>query len=341
MKLLLIGGSVFLGRAFVTEAMQRGHEVTTFNRGRSGSDVPGVEAVRGDREVTADLHRLAAGRSWDAVIDTCGEVPRVVGQSARLLAGHASAYAFISSIHAYAGWPAHQVDEHAPRHDCPPDAGPDDVAHNALKAGCERAAEDAFHGRVLIINPGLIAGPHENEGRLTWWLHRISRGGRVLAPGDPDRAIQLIDARDIAAFGLTQIEAGTAGRYFTSGTPANTTFGALLNDCVQVTRADAELVWADDTFLLSHAVEAWTELPLWVPGTPQTAGIWLPSSSKAIAAGLRCRPVTETVHDTWEWLQTQTPRDTPTGIDPEKERRILTAWTTRHHVISDTSNHAE
>ena len=330
--MLMIGGSVFLGRAFVAQALRRGDEVTTFNRGRSGPDLPGVEAIRGDREVTDDLERLVAGRYWDAVIDTCGFTPRVVGQSARLLSGHAGTYAFISSVHAYAGWPAHRVDENAPLHDCPPDAGSDaDVPYNALKAGCQRAVEAGFDGRVLVINPGLITGPHENVPRLTWWLRRIARGGRVLAPGDPGRAMQLIDARDIAAFGLAQITVGATGRFLASGTLANTTFGTLLGDCVDVTGSDAELVWADDALLVDQAVQEWTELPMWVSGTPDTAGIWLPSSDKALNAGLRCRPVTETVHDTWKQLQSEThpaPGEPPPdasgqGIDPGKEGRIL------------------
>jgi 2'-hydroxyisoflavone reductase len=334
-RLLIIGGSVFLGHAFVTQALRRGADVTTFNRGRSGAGVPGVEAVRGDREVTGDLQRLVAGRYWDAVIDTCGFTPRVVGQSARLLSGHAGTYVFISSVHAYAGWPAHRVDENSALHECPPDAGPDaDIPYNALKAGCQRAVEAGFDGRVLIVNPGLITGPRENVPRLTWWLHRIARGGRVLAPGDPGREMQLIDARDIAAFGLDQIEAGGAGRFLTSGTMANTTFGGLLGDCVDVTGSGAELVWADDSFLVDQEVEEWTELPMWVPDTSDAAGIWLPSSAKALNAGLRCRPVTETVHDTWKQLQSEmrlTPKahrpDTPgQGIDPGKEHRILAAW---------------
>lgn len=345
MRVLIIGGSVFLGRAFVTQALRRGDEVTTFNRGQSGADLPGIEAIRGDREVTGDLQRLIAGRDWDAVIDTCGFTPRVVGQSARLLSGHVGTYLFISSIHAYAGWPAHSVDEIAPLHECPPDAGSDaDVPYNALKAGCQRAVEADFDGRVLIINPGLITGPHENVPRLTWWLHRIARGGRVLAPGDPNRAMQLIDARDIAAFGLAQIAAGATGRFLASGITANTTFGKLLDDCVDVTGSDAELLWVDDAFLLDQAVQKWTELPMWVPDTPDTAGIWLPSSNKALNAGLQCRPVTETVHDTWEQLQSEThpiPKvrqpDAPgQGIAPDKEQRIVTAWTAQPPVISDT-----
>ena len=228
--------------------------------------------------------------------------PRVVGESARLLTDHADSYLFVSTISAIRDWPAEPVDENSPLHECPPDAGPDDGDYGVLKAGCERAVAEEFDGRVLIISPGLILGPHENVGRLPWWLRRIARGGHVLAPGDPDRRLQVIDARDIARFGLTQIVVGSTGRFLASGVRGNTTFGRLLSDCVFVTGSDAELVWVDDEFLLDHGVEEWTELPMWTAGGPETAAIWLPSSEKALAAGLRCRPVTETVRDTWEWV---------------------------------------
>lgn len=334
MRTLVIGGSVFLGRAIVEEALRRGHEVTTFNRGRSGVDLPGVEAVRGDREVSEDLTRLVDGREWDAVVDVCGYVPRVVGESVRALNGRAPTYAFISSISACADWPGAPADESSPRFECAPDAGPEDGDYGTLKAGCERAVEQGFDGNALIIEPGLILGPHENVGRLPWWLTRIARGGRVLAPGSPDVAMQVIDARDIAAFTLTQAEAGVNDRFFTSGVRGNITYGDWLAECRTVTGSDAEFVWVKDRFLLEREVRPWTELPLWAPDDPDSAGVWLPSSAKAHAAGLRGRPVTETVRDTWAWL-----RDIPEaersfgkhgigrhGIDPEKEAGLLAEW---------------
>jgi 2'-hydroxyisoflavone reductase len=337
MRILVIGGSVFLGRAFVVEALRRGDEVTTFNRGVTGSDMPGIEVVRGDREVSADLERLVGSRHWDAVVDVCGFVPRVVGESARVLSGHADSYLFVSSISAFRGWPSEPVDEDSQLYECPADAGPADGDYGELKAGCERAVHEAFDGRVLIISPGLILGPHENVGRLPWWLGRIARGGRVLTPGDPDREMQVIDARDIAAFGLAQIAGCATGRFLTSGVRGNTTFGRLLGECVAATRSDAELVWIEDSFLVEHDVEEWTELPLWTAGGPDTAAVWLPSSAKALAAGLRCRPVAETVRDTWEWIASggadvlRVYREMPRhGIDPAKEEAILTAWEARN-----------
>ncbi|GAA3082133.1 NAD-dependent epimerase/dehydratase family protein [Streptosporangium carneum] len=329
MRTLVIGGSVFLGRAIVEEALRRGHEVTTFNRGRSGVDLPGVETVRGDREVAGDLARLAEGREWDVVVDVCGFVPRVVGESVRALNGKAATYAFISSISACSAFPAEVSDESSPRFECAGDAGPGDGDYGTLKAGCERAVEEGFDGNVLVVEPGLILGPRENVGRLPWWLTRVARGGRVLAPGGPDVAMQVIDARDIAAFTLTQAEAGVNDRFFTGGVRGNVTYGALLAECRAVTGSDAEFVWVKDRFLLDRDVAPWNELPLWAPETPDFAGVWLSSSAKAHAAGLRCRPVAETVRDTWAWL-----RDVPVaersfgrhGIDPEKEAALLAEW---------------
>ncbi|MFG2113603.1 NAD-dependent epimerase/dehydratase family protein [Streptomyces sp. NPDC048718] len=336
MKVLVIGGTVFLGRAFVDEALRRGHEVTLFNRGRSGETPVGVESVRGDREDEGALAALVEGRRWDWVVDTCGFEPRVVRRSVRALAGHAEAYAFVSSFHAYADWPAKGVDESFPRHACAVDASPDDVPYNALKAGCERAVEEGFPGRALIVNPGIIVGPGEHVGRLPWWLETIARGGRVPAPGAPDRVMQLVDARDIAAFLLDRLAEGDSGRYLTTGVPGNTSMGELLAACVEATGSEAELVWVDEQFLLDHDVAPWSELPLWAPDVPEFAGTWTPSSAKALAAGMRCRPVAETVVDTWRALQDggyPPPKylqgKMPVGLDEGKRDAVLAAWDAR------------
>ncbi|WP_283133280.1 NAD-dependent epimerase/dehydratase family protein [Rhizohabitans arisaemae] len=330
MRLLIIGGSIFLGRALTEEALRRGDTVTTFNRGRSGVDLPGVETVRGDREDESDLARLVDGRHWDAVVDVCGYTPRVVGRSAHHLSGHADTYTFVSTISVYRDFGEVEVDEHARQFECAVDEGPGGE-YGVLKAGCEYAVEQAFAGRVLIVQPGLILGPHENVGRLPWWLRRIAKGGPVLAPGDPDLPVQLIDARDIAAFTLARIDAGATGRYLTGGVRGRDTFGSWLNECVRATGSDAELVWVPDEYLLENEVEPWSELPLWSLG----GTAWHTSSAKAAAEGLRCRPLGETVDDTWAWLKDLPGPvdrgDTPPhrlrhGIDPEKEERILAGW---------------
>jgi 2'-hydroxyisoflavone reductase len=335
MQLLIIGGTSFLGRATALEALRRGDDVTTFNRGQTAPDVEGVEALRGDRDDEDALAQLD-GRAFDGVVDTCGFVPRVVGKATRALADSAGHYAYVSSISASGRWPgevAHDGDEGPP---CASDAGPDDGDYGVLKAGCERAVREVFGDRSTIARAGLILGPHENVGRLTWWLARMARGGEVLAPGDPDRAMQLIDARDLASYLLDSIEARTAGTYNVSAPPGNATMGSWLHDAAQATGADAELTWVEDDFLLAHDVETWTELPLWSPLGGDAANVWNADTSGAAKTGLTCRPVSETVADTWAWMLAddvapgdEVGRFGGNGIDADKERRVLAAWHAR------------
>jgi 2'-hydroxyisoflavone reductase len=351
MRLLVIGGSVFLGRAFAHEALRRGWEVTTFNRGKTHADLDGVQVVRGDRELHEDLARLAEAGPWDAIVDVCGYVPRVVGASVKALAKSASTYLYVSSINARPGWPAEPVDESAPRHQGSPDAGPDDGDYGKLKAGCEMAVEQGFPGRSLILEPGLIIGPHDLARRVTWWLRRAAQGGRMVAPGAPEREMQLIDARDIAIFGLDRIEAKDDGIYLVSGTPANATWGRFLDACVAETGGKAKLEWVGDEILNQHEVTVWTELPLWAPLEGETAAIWKPSSAKAIAVGLRCRPVEQSLHDTASWLfgpggldeafgELRTGREAA-GITPEREQALLTAAEARSAEAGHTTPRAD
>ncbi|MEU8920753.1 NAD-dependent epimerase/dehydratase family protein [Kitasatospora sp. NPDC048545] len=345
MKILLLGGSSFLGRAYAAQALARGHRVTTFNRGRSTADLPGVEAVRGDRDSAEDLAGLLDGRSWDAVVDTSAQQPAQAARTARLLRERAGHYTLVSSVHAFADWPARVIGEDSPRHDCPADTPPDQPFSPALKAGCERAVLAGFGAeRSLVLNSGLLIGPHEIGGRLPWWLERMARGGRVLAPGDPQRTMQVIDVRDFAAFGLDLLTARTSGRFLTTAPPGRLRFGEWLETCRAVAgAADTELVWVPDGPLLAAGpdrVEPWSELPLWAPDLPELAGAWLADTGRAEAAGLRCRPFAETARDTWEWLRTRRQaEDTDAdgrkgrvgaavrqGIEPAKERRLLAAF---------------
>ncbi|MET8625651.1 NAD-dependent epimerase/dehydratase family protein [Kitasatospora sp. NPDC004669] len=345
MKILLLGGSSFLGRAYAAEALARGHQVTTFNRGRSAADLPGVEAVRGDRDRAEDVARLVDGRGWDAVVDTSGRQPAQAALTARLLRERADHYTFVSSVHAYADWAAQVIDENSTLLPCPADTPPDQPFGRELKAGAERAVLEGFGAeRSLILSSGLLIGPHEFGGRLPWWLERMARGGRVLAPGDPGRTMQVIDVRDFAAFGLDRLEADTAGRFLTTAPPGHLTFGEWLETCREVAgAADTELVWVEDDLLLAEGpdkVEPWLELPFWAPDLPEWKYIWLVDSDRARAAGLRCRPFAETVRDTWEWLRVRGPaNDTDAegrtrvpgstfrqGIEPAKEQRLLAAF---------------
>ena len=329
MRLLIIGGSSFLGRATAEEALRRGDTVTTFNRGISDPDVEGVEAVRGDRTSEDDLAQLA-GRGFDVVVDTCGFVPEVVGRSADVLRDSGAFYAYVSSMSASTTWPHAPTPDHAPGQDCPPDAGPDDGDYGKLKAGCERAVTEVFGDRSLVVRSGLIIGPHENVGRLPWWLTRIARGGEVLAPGDPDVRMQLVDARDLAAFMLDAAAAGTGGTVNATGPRGNATVGSWLRDCVEVTGSGATLTWVPDDLLLEHEVEPWSELPLWMPPGQEADHVWDADTAEAERLGLRSRPVRDTVRDTWAWLRDEGPATKPDrdyvsdhGIDPDKEARIL------------------
>lgn len=334
MQILVLGGTQFVGRAIVDQAVSRGHNVTTFTRGQHGEPRPGAMALHGDRTRNADLLPLA-GRDWDAVIDTSVIAPAHVAASAALLAGHAAHYTYVSSLSAYSGRPREPVTEDSPTFECPPDAAGtvESLGYGPVKAGSERAVAAAFPGRNLLVRPGLIAGPHDNVGRLAWWLARLARGGRVLAPGDPDRPVRLTDARDLAGWILDSIRRGITGAVNIPG-PRGSTLGQLLGACAGVTRADsgAELVWVPDDVLLAAGVAPYTELPMWTPPLPELAGTWEADGERARLAGMRYRPLADTVRDTWGWLCSAAAEAKPSddfaqkagiGLDPVRERRIL------------------
>jgi nucleoside-diphosphate-sugar epimerase len=338
MRLLVLGGTRFVGRAIVEEALRRGHEVTTFNRGQTGVDLAGVEAVHGDRESSDDLHRLVAGRSWDLVVDTSGYVPRVVGDASRALVGRTERYVFLSTISVYPDWPAKGISEASPVYEGSPDVGgsaADEASWSATqygtyKAGCERAVVEIFGDRALVLRPGVILGPHENVGRLTWWLGRMARGGRVLGPGNPDRSIQPIDVRDVARFALDLAESGQAGAFNVAAPKEHATFGSMLAHCAHATNSDGGLVWVDDEFLVEQGVRQWTEIPLW----RVHEGTWDVDTTMARAAGLTCRPLAETVRDTWAWMgegggPAPYDRQAQHGPSPERERQLLALWEAR------------
>jgi nucleoside-diphosphate-sugar epimerase len=339
MRILVIGGTSFVGRAVVGEALGRGHEVTTFNRGLTGKDADGVEVLRGDRSTQEGVLPLA-GRGFDAVIDPGGLVPVHVLRTARAVAGSAPFYAFVSSTAVYQAWNTARLDESALTWPGVPDqdGDPADLGNLRVhKRGCELAVEQTYGpGACLIARAGSIVGPHDNLGLLPWWLSRIAAGGRVIAPGDPARGLQLIDARDVAAFVLDQVEARAGGVHNVVPDGPNTTMGQLIDNCVQATGSDAIPVWADEHFLLSQGVQPWAELPLWIPDVPDTAGFWAVSGASATAAGLRPRPFGESVRDTWEWLRSgaevqAAPGTPPFGLANSKEQRVLAAWDSESH----------
>ena len=325
MKLLMLGGTVFLGRHLVEAAQARGHAVTLFNRGQHNADLfPDVEKLRGDRK-----ENLAAlqGRSFDAVIDTCGFMPRVVRASAELLAEAVDHYTFISSISVYADVSVVGIDESAPVGKLA-DETVEEVTNDAygpLKALCEQAAERAMPGRVLSIRPGLIVGPHDPTDRFTYWPHRVAEGGEVLAPGRPERQVQCIDVRDLAEWTLRMVEARHTGVYNATGPDYPLTMGQVLEECQRQSGSDARFTWVDEQRLLAAGAGPWIELPLWIPeDDPEHRGFAAINCSKAFAAGLTFRPLAETVRDTLAWDATR-PADVErrAGLKPEREAHYL------------------
>jgi 2'-hydroxyisoflavone reductase len=337
-RVLVLGGSWFLGRTVVDRALTLGWDVTTFRRGVSGEDAPGVTTIRGDRTKSEDLARLSKAGPWDAVIDTSGFVPRETLAVARALEPVAARYVFISTVSVYEGWPVAPLTEASAVLECPSDAGPGfgfdgdpgPSIYGFTKAGSERAVLETFGSeRAALLRPGVILGPREYVGRLPWWLRRIEQGGQVLAPGRPERSIQPIDVRDVAAFAL-HAAIGPVGTYnVTAG--GRETMSDFLSACRDTVGSDTQFEWiTDEEWLVAQGVAQWTELPLW----RTYAGAWSVDSSVARAAGLMPRPIRETVADTWEWLQSGGTgvvheRASEQGIAPEKERAILATWEAR------------
>ncbi len=329
MRILVLGGTIFLGRAIVQAAQERGHEVTLFNRGHHNPDLfPDCERLRGDRD--GDLAALR-GRQWDAAIDTNCNLPRLVRDAATLLADAVAQYTYISSVSAYADLSKNGITEDAPLATMP-DATIEVVTGETfgpLKALCEAAAETAMPGRVLVVRPGLIVGPHDQSDRFTYWPSRVAEGGEVLAPASPGLPVQyIVDVRDLGAWIVRMVEAQATGVYNALGPASILSLGKMLNTCRAVGRSDAQFVWVSEEFLVAQGVGYWLDVPLWVP--PTMAGIHTVSAAKAIAAGLTFRPLAETVADTLVWDHTR-PANEPrrAGLTPEREREVLRAWHAR------------
>jgi len=327
MRLLILGGTMFLGRHIVDVAQERGHEVTLFHRGKTNPDLyPDVERILGDR--TSDLG-LLAGREWDAVIDTCGYHPREVRASAEELRDHVGHYTFVSTISVFSDVSKPGVNEESPVATIPDDdvesATVTGETYGPLKALCEQAAEAAMPGRVANIRPGLIVGPWDPSDRFTYWPARFARGGEVLAPAPREQAVQIIDGRDLAAFCVDAAEQRLSGVYNATGPDRVLTLGEVLDACAVAAATDASVTYVDTDFLDEQDVGMWMEMPLVVWGDEHD-GFNAVNVSKAVAAGLRFRPVADTVRDTLTWFQSQPERPWRAGIDPEKEAKVLAAW---------------
>jgi len=319
MRILVLGGTQFLGRHVVDAALEHDHELTLFNRGQTRPELfPGVEKLRGDRD--GDLAALA-GRDFDAVVDTSGYVPRVVSQTIDAL-GDVGHYTFVSSISVYADVSTPPT-ESSPLRELKEPTEDWREAYGELKVLCENVVRERFP-QAFVPRPGLIVGPWDPTGRFTYWPARLADGGRALAPLPRDADAQVIDVRDLAAWIVRAAEDGLAGTYNAVDRPM--TRETLLETCRSVAGADAELVWVDPDFLNEHSVGEWMELPLWLYD-PDFRGMLSVDPAAAFAAGLEARPLEETARDTLEWVRSgEAPSDPPAGLARDKEQSVLDEW---------------
>lgn len=319
MRLLVLGGTKFLGRAAVEVALARGHQVTLFNRGETNPELfPEAEKLRGDR--TADLSALD-GREWDVVLDPSGYIPSVVRTSAEALADSTAHYLFVSSVSVYASLAA-PVDEESPvaeLGELPDDKLTEDYSnYGPLKALCEQVVADVFGDRQASVRPGLIAGANDPTGRFTYWPHRVARGGQVMAPAPPEAQVQFIDAKDLGSWLVDLSERRTGGVF--NATHPGRSWRETLETCREVSSSDASFEWVSDELLNEHEVGEWMELPLWI-SDPDAAAMHEVDVSRAVASGLTFRPLEETVRDTLEHAVTVE----GVGLTPEREAELLAA----------------
>jgi 2'-hydroxyisoflavone reductase len=334
MKWLVLGGTKFLGRAFVEEALAAGHEVTLFNRGKTGPDLfPGVETITGDRTNVEDLAKLA-GRKWDAVLDPSGYVPRIVRMSAEQLKDSADYYVYVSSISAYRDHSNPKQDESYPVGTIE-DTTIEEItgeSYGPLKALSEQAVEEVFPGKSLHVRAGLIIGPYDPTDRFTYWPARIQKGGEFVAPEGPDQRMQFIDARDIAQWVLRMAEKRKGGVYNVTGEPKQ--LNEIFDTITSVTGTNATPVYVDAAFLEAKEVQPWQEMTMWIPASDEKfRGMNDTSVEKAKADGLTTRPLKDTVRDLLAWHNTRD-LSTPSafGLPADKEQSVLEAWRSRENA---------
>jgi 2'-hydroxyisoflavone reductase len=346
MKLLILGGTRFVGRHLVTAALAREHEITLFHRGKyPPAPLTNIETTYGDRNT--DLAKLQ-GRRWDAVVDTSGYLPRTVRTSTEILSPSVDRYVFISSLSVYADVSVFGINETAPLATLTseqleqanaidssgqPSAVTYGKMYGGLKALCEQAAEEVLFNRVLIIRPGLIVGSHDYTDRFTYWVQRVAGGGEVLAPGRPDRYVQFIDVRDLAEWIVKMIERKETGVYNANGLPKTLTMESVLEDCKKESNSNASFTWVSDDFLMQEKVTPWSEMPLWMPeeAAPHLKGFMFINCDKAVGSGLALRPLNDTIRDVLTWRQTnRRNEELKAGIDSDKEQRLLRKWHETH-----------
>jgi 2'-hydroxyisoflavone reductase len=330
-RLLVLGGTLFLGRHVVEAALARGHEVTIFNRGRTNPGLfPGVECLVGDRD--GDLSALR-GREWDAVVDPSGYVPRVVQQSVDLLAEAVGQYVFVSSISAYRDLAREGITEDYPVAELPEESEDVDRYYGALKALCEEVVRDRLGDRGLIVRAGLIVGPYDWTNRFGWWVHRVERGGELLLPDVPGWRIQIVHGRDLAEWMLDMAERGAGGTHNATSQPLP--MEGVLAATAAVAGVEIDFVRVDEGWLVDQGVEPFDDLPLWLAlsRNPEFRGFFAVDVSRAHLNGLGHRPIEETIADIREWEEEDVDRDYGSqalakGLDAQRERELLAAWAT-------------
>lgn len=339
MKVLILGGTRFLGRALVEEALARGHEVTLFNRGTNKETFPEVEQLIGDRNGETALLK---SRKWDILIDTCGFAPHQIRKVAAVLGDNIEHYTFISSISVYKDWiPLNITEDYQLLTSLPEDKLADAEAgklspyeyYGELKALCEAEAEKHWPGSVLHVRAGLLVGPFDYTDRLPYWIQRVAKGGNILVPGRSARPVQLIDIKDTAAWIFHMAENKKAGTFNVTGPNEVLTIEKLLNTCKMVTNSNASFVWAEEKFLLKHKVQPWTEMPLWIPENSPLEGEAKPwtgafsfNIEKAVHAGLAFRPLEDTIYDIYQWEKARKNNERKAGISLAKEQELLELW---------------
>ncbi|WP_413299352.1 NAD-dependent epimerase/dehydratase family protein [Bacillus sp. 1P10SD] len=339
MKILVLGGSRFLGRTFIKEALSQNHEVTIFNRGNQNTGLKDVEIITGDR--FGDLSELK-NRYWDSVLDTSGFIPFTVENSTELLKDRVKHYTFISSISVYQDWVPENINESYPVLDISLEKanelskdvnGPIYEYYGHFKALCEKIAEANLPGRVLNVRAGQLIGPNDYTDRIPYWVHRVAKGGKVLVPGNEHRRVQLIDNKDLSKWILKMMASNSSGTFNATGPDYPLTIKQFIDTCLRVTGSDTEIVWADEEFLLEQKVAPWTEMPLWVPEhsplSPELEKPWKGAFSinidKAVKNGLTFRTLDESISDIYVWEKTRhIPQDEwKSGMRAERETELL------------------
>lgn len=329
LRILILGGTGFIGPHQVRYAIARGHKVTLFNRGKTNPGLfPEVEKLQGDRAV-GDYQALKGGE-WDAVIDNPTTIPRWVRQATAALKGRAKQYVFISTISVYAKNDTSNADESAALLEGPePESEDARKYYGPLKALSEKETEKAFRGNATVIRPGLIVGPGDLSDRFTYWPARLAKGGEALAPGNPTDPVQIIDARDLAEFAIRVCEDHTTGVYNCTGPRSLLTIAEMLGGIRSVMSSDCYLTWVDATFLEKQSVRPWIDMPAWVPPTGESAGFARRNISRALSKGLTFRPLAITAKDTLDFYESE-PEERKAklraGLAPDREKAVLAAW---------------